>query len=115
MKLQSFPGCSGAAVGSEQIIIAEDGTCEVSPETAAVLCDTHGFTVYGKKVVAPEDKPPEDKFDAMSRAECISYIKAKGFPVVPNTGNEELRAFARTQYSPQERAADAAAISKSKG
>ena len=114
MKIQAYPGCSGATVGGEQIEIAVDGTCEVSAAAAKELCESHGFMPYGEKKVAQADKPPRDKFDDMSRAEMIGYIKSKGLPVVPSTGNDELRALARTQYSPEERAADAAVLEASK-
>jgi hypothetical protein len=109
MKLQAFPGCSGATYGGEQITIAADGTSDVSEAAAKELCGSHGFTVFGAKKVSAADKPPADKFDDMSRAEVIGYIKAKGNAVVPSTDTETLKAQARSLYSPAEKAADAAA------
>jgi hypothetical protein len=115
MKLLAPAGTTGISIAGETIELGQDGSCEVSPSAARELCDSHGFTVFGEKKEEVV-KPPPDKFDDMSRAEVIGYIKSKGLPVVPSTDTETLKAQARTQYSPAERLADAAAIAdKSKG
>ncbi|MET4238617.1 hypothetical protein [Bradyrhizobium sp. RT10b] len=111
MKLLAPIGTSSISLGGESLEIDNDGTVTVSGVAAVrELCDTHGFTIFNaEKPAAPAEKPPVDKFTDMSRAEIIGYIKSKGLPVVPQTGTEELRAAARLQYSPDERAADDAA------
>lgn len=107
MKLKAPEGTSSISVGGENIDIAADGTCEVSGALAHELCDSFGFTVFGANKTA-QAAPVIDKFTDMSRAEIIGYIKGKGLPVVPSTDTDTLRAQARTQYSPAERAADEA-------
>jgi hypothetical protein len=115
MKLQAFPGCSGATVGGEQIEIDANGVCDVSPDAAKVLCESHGFAVFGEKKVKAV-APIDDKFTDMGRPEIIGYVKSKGVQFAPATSTDELRAVARTQYSPEERAADlAAAEARAKG
>jgi hypothetical protein len=117
MKLQAPQGTNSISIAGENYEIAEDGTVEVSSTAAGrELCDTFGFTVAGTKVEPKAEKPPPDKFDDMSRAEIIGYLKSKQQAVVPATDTDTLRAQARAQYSPAERAADAAAaFDKAKG
>jgi hypothetical protein len=117
MKLQAPEGTSSISIEGEAFDMATDGTVDVSStKTSRMLCDSFGFTVHGGKPAVASDKPPADKFTDMSRAEIIGYIKGKGLAVVPATETEMLRAQARTQYSPAERIADAAALAdKSKG
>jgi hypothetical protein len=115
MKLLAPQGTSSISIAGESFEIAVDGTVEVSSSaTANELCDSFGFTKAGEKPAAAEVKQPADKFTDMSRAELIGYIKSKGLPVVPSTDNDTLRATARTQYSPEERAADEAAVGAAK-
>jgi hypothetical protein len=109
MKLQAFPGCSGATVAGEQITIDKDGTCDVSPAAAKELCESHGFTVFGAQKAAPPIVI-EDKFSDMGRAEVIGYIRSKGVSFAPSADSDALRAIARSQYTPAEREADAAAL-----
>jgi hypothetical protein len=117
MKLQSPQGTSSISIAGEDYEMAADGTVEVSSAAVArELCDTFGFTVAGTKAEPKAEKPPPDKFDDMSRAEIIGYLKSKQQTVVPQTDTDTLRAQARAQYSPAERAADAAAAAdKAKG
>lgn len=110
MKLLAPIGTSSISLAGENLEIENDGTVTVSGVAAVrELCDTHGFTIFNAKPAPAAETPIVDKFTDMSRAEVIGYIKAKGLPVVPQTGNDELRAIARLQYSPEERAADDAA------
>lgn len=109
MKYLAPAGCTGVSYGGETITLAADGTCDVSETIGRHLCDSFGFTVDGASKAASMPKAPPDKFDDMSRAEIIGYIKSKGLPVVPSTDTDALRAVARSQYSPAEREADAAA------
>ena len=114
MKLLTPQGTSSISIAGESFEIAVDGTVEVSSSaTANELCDSFGFTKAGEKPAA-EVKQPADKFTDMSRAELIGYIKSKGLPVVPSTDNDTLRATARTQYSPEDRAADEAVVAAAK-
>jgi len=116
MKLLAPQGTSSISIAGENFEIAADGTVDVSGSaTVRELCESFGFTVFGEKPAAAAEKPVQDKFTDMSRAELIGYIKSKGLPVVPSTDTDTLRATARTQYSPAERAADEAAADKAKG
>jgi hypothetical protein len=114
MKLQAPPGTTSISHAGEPVTIEADGTCEVSNAAALHLCDSFGFTLAGKDKAAPKEKPIEDKFTGMSRPELIGYIKSKNLPFVPSTSDEAARAIARSQYSPEERKADEAAIEAAK-
>jgi hypothetical protein len=103
MRILAPEGTLSISHGGENVEIV-DGACDVSSATAAHLCDSFGFTVEGAKQADP--KMPDDKFSNMSRAEVIGYIKGKGLPVIPSSETEKLRAVARAQYSPEERAED---------
>lgn len=111
MKVQAFPGCSGATVAGEQIVLDKDGVADVSPDAAAQLIESHGFTLFGAKQ-APPPVIIEDKFSDMGRAEIIGYIKSKSVSFVPSSSTDDLRAVARSQYTPAEREADAAAAAE---
>lgn len=113
MKILAPKGTTSASHAGEEIEFNSEGIAEVSTAVGKHLCDSFGFTVPGEKQVE-KAKLPDDKFTDMSRAEVIGYLKEKGLPVVPSTDTDTLKAQARVQYSPEERAADAAKLAQAK-
>lgn len=109
MKVQGPQGMSGANIAGTEVTFDKKGVSNDIPDAVAKeLIESHGCVMLGATKV--DAAPPiDDKFTDMSRPDVIGYIKGKGIPFSVSADTEDLRALARSQYTPEERAADAAA------
>ena len=86
MKLRAPPGCSALTHGGETLAVAADGSFE-SGEAAAAVFLAHGCEPWAE----PPRRAGPRPIDALTRAEIVVALKARGLHGPAGTSTADLR------------------------